>query len=170
MFFLLGFALTGQSSDENMKETVPAAGACVVTAFIQKRADGQRWLYVANAGDSRAILKYAIHHLYVLIIGSRGGKAIRMTDEHKPNNPDEVTRLKAVRDDLRSVVLVSNPPQLGAFISDDGVTQRVNGMIGITRALGDHMMKELIVNDPHLYATELQPEDKFVILACDGVR
>lgn len=43
-------------------------------------------------------------------------------------------------------------------------------MIGITRALGDHMMKELIINDPHLYATELTPEDKFVILACDGVR
>ena len=60
--------------------------------------------------------------------------------------------------------------QLGAFISDDGVTQRVNGMIGITRALGDHMMKELIINDPHLHATELTPEDKFVILACDGVR
>lgn len=40
-----------------MKETVPAAGACVVTAFVQKRTDGQRWLYVANAGDSRAILK-----------------------------------------------------------------------------------------------------------------
>lgn len=43
-------------------------------------------------------------------------------------------------------------------------------MIGISRALGDHMMKELIINDPHLYATELQAEDKFVILACDGVR
>lgn len=43
-----------------MKESVPAAGACVVTAFVQKRTDGQRWLYVANAGDSRAILKYVI--------------------------------------------------------------------------------------------------------------
>jgi serine/threonine protein phosphatase PrpC len=44
-------------TDDTMKETVPAAGACVVTAFVQKRTDGQRWLYVANAGDSRAILK-----------------------------------------------------------------------------------------------------------------
>ncbi len=42
-----------------MKETVPAAGACVVTALVQKRTDGQRWLYVANAGDSRAVLKCA---------------------------------------------------------------------------------------------------------------
>jgi hypothetical protein len=101
---------------------------------------------------------------------SRGGKAIRMTDEHKPNHPDEVTRLKAVRGPLFVSQGGVTRSQLGAFISDDGVTQRVNGMIGITRALGDHMMKELIINDPHLYATELQPEDKFVILACDGVR
>lgn len=92
-----------------------------------------------------------------------------MTEEHKPNNPDEVTRLKAVRSSSLDLLPLTTV-QLGAFISDDGVTQRVNGMIGITRALGDHMMKELIINDPHLHATELTPEDKFVILACDGVR
>lgn len=82
-----------------MKETVPAAGACVVTAFIQQRADGQRWLYVANAGDSRAILKYEYRDLItqMLTFCSRGGKAIRMTEEHKPNHPGEITRLKAVR-------------------------------------------------------------------------
>lgn len=82
-----------------MKETVPAAGACVVTAFIQQRADGQRWLYVANAGDSRAILKCEFRDLItpLLTFYSRGGKAIRMTEEHKPNHPGEITRLKAVR-------------------------------------------------------------------------
>ncbi len=31
-------------ADEEMKPSVPAAGACAVTAFIQKTADGSRWL------------------------------------------------------------------------------------------------------------------------------
>jgi serine/threonine protein phosphatase PrpC len=127
-------------TDAQLKLSVPSAGACVVTAFVHRRPDGTRWLYVANAGDSRAILR-------------RGTAAVRLTEEHKPNDPAEAERLKAK----------------GAFISDDGVTARVNGMIGISRALGDHMMKELIISTPYFQATQLTPEDSFLILACDGV-
>ncbi len=42
-------------------------------------------------------------------------------------------------------------------------------MIGITRALGDHMMKDLLINTPHFHATQITAEDQLLILACDGV-
>jgi serine/threonine protein phosphatase PrpC len=42
-------------------------------------------------------------------------------------------------------------------------------MIGITRALGDHMMKDLLISTPHFHATELQADDELLVLACDGV-
>jgi len=122
-----------------MKPTVPAAGACAVTAYIHKRSDGKRWLYVANAGDSRAVLL-------------RGSAAVRLSEEHKPSVKSEADRVKA----------------LGAFITED-VTCRINGMIGISRALGDHMMKELIISTPHIHITEITPDDRLLILACDGV-
>jgi len=126
--------------DEAMKETVPSAGACVVTAAI-KRVGEKRILYVANAGDSRAIL-------------SRNGVASRLTVDHKPSTClEDVERLATL-----------NPP---GFISDD----RVNGMLGITRAMGDHNMKRVgyIRNDIHFSMVTLEPSDDFLILACDGV-
>ena len=37
-------------------------------------------LYVANAGDSRAVL-------------GRAGKAVDLTYDHKPDNPEELARI-----------------------------------------------------------------------------
>jgi protein phosphatase PTC1 len=42
-------------------------------------------------------------------------------------------------------------------------------MISVTRALGDHHMKQWLVNEPYFYATELQDTDSTLILACDGL-
>ena len=47
---------------------------------------------------------------------------------------------------------------------------RVNGIISLTRSLGDHNMKEWIINDPFYSEMTISSKDKFLILACDGVR
>jgi hypothetical protein len=47
---------------------------------------------------------------------------------------------------------------------------RVNGVLAVTRALGDSSMKEFVVGAPYTTETELCEEDEFLILACDGVR
>lgn len=114
---------------------MPTSGACAVTALIRTVGE-TRYLVVANAGDSRAII-------------SRESGVSRLTHDHKPSDEAEAKRLT---DD-------------GAFIRDG----RVNGMIGITRALGDHTMKQWIISTPYVQVLELQPTDEFLVLACDGV-
>lgn len=130
------FRKTYEKTDEAMKPSIPAAGACAVTALVRTKKDGKRMLYVANAGDSRALL-------------NRGGTALSLTKDHKPTSEVEAERVVAA----------------GGFIKNE----RVNGMIAITRSLGDHCMKMFIVSDPHFTATELTENDTQLILACDGV-
>jgi len=46
---------------------------------------------------------------------------------------------------------------------------RVNGVLAVTRSLGDSSMKEFVVGAPYTTETELCDEDEFLILACDGL-
>ena len=50
------------------------------------------------------------------------------------------------------------------------MNNRVNGVLAVTRALGDSSMKEFVVGAPYTTETELSEEDEFLIIACDGVR
>ncbi|KAJ5076966.1 hypothetical protein M0811_00286 [Anaeramoeba ignava] len=43
------------------------------------------------------------------------------------------------------------------------------GLLAVSRSFGDHSLKEFISNEPYFTATELTEEDKFLIIACDGV-
>eukprot|EP01103_Thecamoeba_quadrilineata_P000314 TRINITY_DN10268_c0_g1_i1.p1 TRINITY_DN10268_c0_g1~~TRINITY_DN10268_c0_g1_i1.p1 ORF type:complete len:269 (-),score=38.50 TRINITY_DN10268_c0_g1_i1:58-864(-) len=80
---------------------------------------------------------------------NRGGKAVNLSFDHKASNLEECQRVEAA----------------GGFIKNE----RVNGMIAITRALGDHCMKSYIISEPHIEAVELNDDDTLLILACDGV-
>jgi len=134
------FTASYKETDEEMKPTIPSAGACVVTCVIRSIND-RRYLYVANAGDSRAVL-------------SRGGTAVRLSRDHKPTEESEKLRII----------------ELKGFIDKDN---RVNGLIGVSRALGDHHMKgpgkDFILAEPYFQLIELTPEDDYLILACDGI-
>eukprot|EP00834_Sanchytrium_tribonematis_P006573 NODE_496_length_6811_cov_0.672378.p5 type:complete len:261 gc:universal NODE_496_length_6811_cov_0.672378:4687-5469(+) len=46
---------------------------------------------------------------------------------------------------------------------------RVNGVLAVTRSLGDHSMKEHVISRPFCTSTELCPLDNYLILACDGL-
>jgi len=96
----------------------------------------RRILYCANAGDARGVL-------------CRGGKAIRLTYDHKGSDKQEAKRIM----------------DAGGFV----MSGRVNGVLAVTRSLGDSSMKEFVVGSPYTTETELCDEDEFIILACDGV-
>eukprot|EP01104_Vermistella_antarctica_P006628 TRINITY_DN17336_c0_g1_i1.p1 TRINITY_DN17336_c0_g1~~TRINITY_DN17336_c0_g1_i1.p1 ORF type:complete len:323 (-),score=46.53 TRINITY_DN17336_c0_g1_i1:216-1115(-) len=84
------------------------------------------------------------------IVLSQNGVAKRLTYDHKASDEGEVKRIQ----------------EAGGFV----VYNRVNGILAVTRSLGDRAMKEYVTGDPYYTKTELNPaEDKFLVLACDGV-
>lgn len=97
----------------------------------------KRVLYTANAGDARAVL-------------CRGGRAVRLTYDHKGSDKQEAKRIM----------------DAGGFV----MSGRVNGVLAVTRSLGDSSMKDFVVGSPYTTETELGDDDEFLILACDGVR
>ena len=48
---------------------------------------------------------------------------------------------------------------------------RVGGTLAVTRALGDHNLKGSggLSHEPHFCAHEVRPQDRFVLMASDGV-
>jgi protein phosphatase PTC1 len=79
----------------------------------------------------------------------RAGKAVRLTYDHKGSDKQEAKRIM----------------DAGGFV----MSGRVNGVLAVTRSLGDSSMKEFVVGSPYTTETELCEEDEFLILACDGV-
>jgi len=96
----------------------------------------KRTLYTANVGDARAVL-------------SRGGKAVRLTYDHKGSDAQEAKRIM----------------DAGGFVMNN----RVNGILAVTRSLGDSKMKEFVVGSPYTTETTLGDDDEWLIIACDGL-
>ncbi len=85
------------------------------------------------------------------IVLCRNGKALRLSYDHKGSDENEGRR-------------ISNA---GGLI----LNNRVNGVLAVTRALGDSYLKDLVTGHPYTTETVIQPDiDEFLILACDGVR
>ncbi|KAI0630188.1 protein serine/threonine phosphatase 2C [Trametes polyzona] len=128
----LAVAIPGamRSSRANNQVGMKTGGA------LEPPANVKRVLYCANVGDSRAVL-------------CRGGKATRMTYDHKASDKREAQRIE----------------REGGMITGG----RVDGVLIPTRVLGDPEMNHYVTSNP--YTSEVQLDDKaeFLILACDGL-
>lgn len=107
----------------------------VVALFVKNR------LYVANLGDSRAVLCDA-------------GKAQPMSEDHKPSRDAERVR------QLGGYI---------SGVTGKGDTERINGQLAVARGLGDFYMQPFLSDEAEVEATDLRPSHQFLILACDGV-
>ncbi len=84
------------------------------------------------------------------IVLCRNGKALRLSYDHKGMDENEGRRIT----------------KAGGLI----LNNRVNGVLAVTRALGDSYLKDLVTGHPYTTETVIQPDqDEFLILACDGV-
>ncbi|CAH2355046.1 putative protein phosphatase 2C homolog 1 [[Candida] railenensis] len=83
------------------------------------------------------------------IILSRKGKPYRLSYDHKATDVNEINRIK----------------ESGGLI----MKNRVNGVLAVSRSLGDSYMKDLVIGKPYTTATEICEDDEFMILACDGL-
>jgi len=78
-----------------------------------------------------------------------GGKAKRLSQDHKAGDKEEKSRIEG----------------LGGFVLRD----RVLGMLAVSRAFGDHNLKQFVSARPFISATELKGDEEFLIVACDGL-
>ncbi|OBT87869.1 hypothetical protein VE02_02616 [Pseudogymnoascus sp. 03VT05] len=84
------------------------------------------------------------------IVLCRNGRGLRLSYDHKGSDENEGKRIA----------------NAGGII----LNNRVNGVLAVTRALGDAYMKELVTGHPYTTETVIQPDlDEFIILACDGL-
>jgi protein phosphatase 1L len=93
----------------------------------------------ANAGDSRVIM------------GTRRD-VVQLTLDHKPDVPAERSRIES----------------LGGSVITYGVP-RVQGLLAMSRALGDRVLKPYVSPEPRIVEGILGSENDFAVVACDGV-
>jgi protein phosphatase PTC1 len=134
--FVRGLTGTSKADDSAVDDDDSDGGRGVETMDPKSETGVRRVLYLANVGDARAVI-------------SRGGKAVRLTYDHKGSDSQEAKRIT----------------DAGGFVMNN----RVNGVLAVTRSLGDASMKEFVVGSPYTTETVLDDEDEFLIVACDGL-
>ncbi|KAJ4957679.1 hypothetical protein NE237_024790 [Protea cynaroides] len=111
-----------------------AVGSTAVVAIVTLDK-----IIIANCGDSRVVL-------------NRGGKAVPLSNDHKPDRPDELNWIQEAG---------------GRVIYWDRA--RVLGVLAMSRAIGDSHLKPYVVSEPEVTITERTEEDECLILASDGL-
>ena len=97
-------------------------------------------LLVGNVGDCRCLLLSS-------------GKAIQMSVDQKPTNPDEIKRIIS----------------LGGSITNNLGVARVNGVLAVSRAFGNRKLRKVIRPDIEMIQRDLTREDHFLVIASDGL-
>jgi protein phosphatase 1L len=110
-------------------------GSTAVTAIL---VNGRK-LWVANVGDSRAVLL-------------KGGEPIQMSVDHDPNVERSVIENRGG--------FVSNMP---------GDVPRVCGQLAVSRAFGDRNLKSLLRSEPDIKVEDIDHTAELLVLASDGL-
>jgi len=133
------------SADSNLK----LCGSTGVVALILGNN-----LYVANVGDSRAILYTGGLDLNEVEESEREralkDHVIRLTHDHKPEYEDEENRIR----------------ETGGYVVDG----RLGGILGVSRGIGDFYMYPMVSAESYLSVHQLPlHRDAFLLICCDGV-
>jgi len=98
-----------------------------------------RRIVVGNAGDSRAVV-------------FDGPRAVPLSIDCKPSRPDEQRRIEAA----------------GGHVMHLGVP-RVNGILAVSRAIGDAELKHVVTSEPEVRSVRRTPSQWAAVLASDGL-
>lgn len=148
-----------------LKPLIAAIGSCCLVGVIWKGT-----LYVANLGDSRAVIGCLSRSDDII--------ADQLTSDHNAS-------MEEVRHELRSL----HPDDSQIVMMKHGVW-RIKGIIQVSRSIGDAYLKRpeftvdssvprfrlseplrrsVLTAEPSIYTRVLNPQDKFVIFASDGL-
>jgi len=117
------------------------ASQCGSTGLIaiEYKHNNNKYVDILNTGDSRCVM-------------CTDNIAVIKTKDHKPNYPEERERIKS----------------LGGEVYYDGFDWRVKDL-SVSRAFGDLDATPFITNKPDFYRHRVRKNDKFMVLACDGL-
>lgn len=96
-------------------------------------------LIVANVGDCRGYL-------------CRQNEPVEIAKPHHPNSPEEKARITS----------------LGGAVVWHGAW-RVNGILAVSRSIGDVNLKKWVIPNPDITKFTIQPDDDFLVIASDGL-
>lgn len=124
-------------------KSVDFAQHCGSTALVMLKSD--KYIWIANIGDCRAVLKS--FHLPVY-------KGFQITEDHKPNLLREKTRIEKV----------------GGFIQEDpyGIW-RVKGNLAVSRSFGDIYLYPSVTWQPDIFKYDISNDMRAIIMGSDGV-
>ncbi|XP_031107740.1 protein phosphatase 2C 51-like [Ipomoea triloba] len=130
-----------KESFRKMDEEVNSKGAAVATmgSTAVVAMVGPEEVVVANCGDSRAVL-------------SRGGVAVPLSNDHKPDRADELDRIESCG---------------GKVLNWNG--HRVLGVLATSRSIGDQYLKPYVIAEPEVIVSKRVETDEFLILGSDGL-
>lgn len=112
-----------------------------------KSQDGGKFDFKPTKNHKRLLYTSNVGDLRIVLC--RAGQAYRLSYDHKATDTHEINRIE----DNGGLVLKN----------------RVNGVLAVTRSLGDTYMKLLVIGVPFTTATEITADDEFIIIACDGL-
>jgi len=142
---------------EALKKTDDVEEAFKQSYLITDQQIAENKIQFSGTTTASALIRVenGVRKLYTANVGDarcvlcRNGVAERLTYDHKATDDAEIQRVVGV----------------GGFV----VSGRVNGIIAVTRSLGDQTMKEYVSGEPYTRIVELQPTDTHLIVACDGI-
>jgi len=115
-------------------------GSTACVGIQFKDQDNQNKIWILNVGDSRVIKC------------NKNNIAEQLSLDHKPNSPEEKNRIE----------------ELGGTIQYDGADWRIAGL-SLSRAFGDLDCRPYVTHLPQIYKYNINPKDKYLIFACDGL-
>jgi protein phosphatase 2C family protein 2/3 len=144
---------------EHIEPLYSGTTACVV---IMRR----NTLYIANAGDSRAVLarKKAPHSSIPTNEGPPYYTVVNLSVDQNPDSPGEKERIESCGG------FVSLPPEpgLSARVWLDSDFTHIG--LAMARSIGDHALKPVgVISEPVVTKHDITDQDEFIIIATDGV-
>ncbi|KAG0360167.1 Protein phosphatase 2C 1 [Mortierella sp. AD032] len=140
---------TGVDFQELVNEAFLEVDRQLAEALQQGRSSGCTAImaYIRKEGNKRVLYTGNVGDARAVL--SHKERAVRLSYDHKGSDHTEAQRILDV----------------GGFVMNN----RVNGVLAVTRALGDSSMKEFIIGAPYTTRTEIGADNPFLILACDGL-
>uniref|UniRef100_U5EG32 Putative alphabet n=1 Tax=Corethrella appendiculata TaxID=1370023 RepID=U5EG32_9DIPT len=116
------------------------SGTTAVCAFIS-----EKYIYIANCGDSRAVL-------------CRNTNPIFSTQDHKPGLPSEKERIQ----NAGGSVMIQR-------VNGSLAVSRALGDYDYKNVKDLGQCEQLVSPEPEIFCQDRDPADEFLILACDGI-